>query len=391
MNILFLNHNVKGIGTYIRCFHFAKHLSRFGHNVAILTSAPNYILFKRKVIVDGVEVIYMPDFLPRRYRNGGLGLIDTFLRCIFILKRNFDIVENYDHRPAVLYPALVSKYFRKIPLVSEWTDLHGTGGSLSNRPKKVQKLIRPYEDFTEKKSKKLPERLIVISRELKKIAIELGIPSKNIQYIPGGSDIDNITSKSKMESRKLFKLPFNKKIIAYTAGTHYDKDLFLKTINKIQKNRQDVLLITTGDILGEDFKNRLYDSRRIIEFGFLGYSKYTALLPAADIFIFPFSDVKMNRSRWPNKVGDYMAAGRPTVSNRTGDLIQLFEKHKIGILALSDYNDFAAKALYLLSEEELCNELGKNARLTAEKYYDWAILAKELEKCFFEVTKYYEK
>ena len=68
MKILFLNHNVKGMGTYIRCFNFAKHLVRFGHSVVlvILTSTPHRILTPKKEFIDGVEVIFMPDIVGKR-------------------------------------------------------------------------------------------------------------------------------------------------------------------------------------------------------------------------------------------------------------------------------------------------------------------------------------
>jgi len=116
MKILFLNHNVKGIGTCIRCFNFAKHMVRFGHSVVLLTSAPQFMIKPKKEMIDGVEVVCMPDIMGKRFRNGGLGPIDTILRCLFLLGREFDIVENFDHRPAVLYPALVGKYLRKMPV-----------------------------------------------------------------------------------------------------------------------------------------------------------------------------------------------------------------------------------------------------------------------------------
>ena len=80
------------------------------------------------------------------------------------------------------------------------------------------------------------------------------------------------------------------KIIAYTAGTHYDRGLFLRTIYNIQKARKDILLDTTGDILGDQ-----------------------------------------------------------------------------------------------LDHADLCSEMGHNARQTAEKYYDWVLLANRLEGCFNDV------
>ena len=85
MNILFLNHNVKGKGTYIRCFNFAKHLVRLGHSVVLLTSAPQYMIKPYKEVIEGVEVICQPDVLGKRFRNGGLGPIDTIIKMFLHL------------------------------------------------------------------------------------------------------------------------------------------------------------------------------------------------------------------------------------------------------------------------------------------------------------------
>ncbi|MDD2388642.1 MAG: glycosyltransferase family 4 protein [Desulfobacterales bacterium] len=385
MNILFLNHNIKGVGTYIRCFNFAKHLVRFGHSVVILTSAPSYILTPKREMHEGVEVVCMPDVFGRRLRNGGLGIIDTALRCLYIQRRHFDIVENFDHRPAVLYPALMSRYLQKTHLVSEWTDLHGTGGSLENRPECLQKLIRPYEDFTEKTSKKIAKKLIVISRGLRNMALKLGVPESRIVRIPGGADVENILPGSRIEIRKRLGLPVDKKIIAYTAGTHYDIELLIKTVNIIQKKRKDVVLVTTGASLVKKYRRKLFDTERIIELGFLPYDRYTDFLPSADVFIFPYVNSTLNIGRWPNKIGDYMAAGRPVVSNPTGDITELFEKHEIGLLASEDPNDFADKTLTLLDDSQLNARMGLNARKIAEQQYDWKILSGRLEDCFREI------
>ena len=387
MRILFLNHNVKGVGTYIRCFNFAKHLVRFGHSVVILTSTPDFNLRPKNEIIDGVEVICQPDIFGKRIRNGGLGPIDTILRCLFLLRRRFDIVESFDHRPAVLYPALVSKYFIGTPLVSEWTDLHGSGGSLNNRPKALQHLIRPYENFTERKSKKIAEKLIVISHWLREEAIRLGVPEERIIRIPGGADIDKIIPKPKQEVRLKLGLPLDKRIVAYTAGTHYDTDLFINTVQHIQKASENVLLITTGASLRKKSVRLLPDPERVIQFGFLPYEKYTTLLPAVDVFLFPFANTIANKGRWPNKIGDYMAAGRPTVSNRTGDIVELFEQHNIGLLAADNPKDLAEKTLNILDNDQLARKMGEDARIAAEHHYDWRLLTKKLETCLIEVAE----
>ena len=157
--------------------------------------------------------------------------------------------------------------------------------------------MAPYENFTEKRSKKIADKLIVISRLLKKKAIELGVHESNITYIPGGADIDKIFPRPKEEVRKNLGLPLDKKIIIYSAGTHYDSNLFLRAVYNIQKIMRDVVLVTTGKAFGDKLIGKVYDINRVVEYGFIPYDEYTALLPAADLFMFPFAKSELNEGR----------------------------------------------------------------------------------------------
>ena len=84
-----------------------------------------------------------------------------------------------------------------------------------------------------------------------------------------------------------------------------------------------------------------------------------------------------------------MAAGRPTVSSPTGDMVGLFRGHKTGLLATENPLDFAAKTFTLLNNDDLLTAIGRQARHVAEKYYDWKLLAKKLKRCFAEVARPY--
>ena len=96
--------------------------------------------------------------------------------------------------------------------------------------------------------------------------------------------------------------------------------------------------------------------------GFLPYEELPWYLGCADLFVMPFPDKVYNIGRWPSKVNGYMSVGRPTVSNPVGDVEGLFEKHKIGLLAKWDSEDFAQKILFLLEHPDIAGELGRNAR-----------------------------
>lgn len=387
MRIIILNHNIRGIGTYIRCFHFATHLVQFGHTVTLLTSIPSFSLLPRIEEKEGVSIVCMPDIVGKRLRNGGLGPVDTLLRCFYVLGGKADVVMSFDHRPAVLFPSLVWKFLRRKPLVSEWTDLHGTGGSLSNRSGYMQKIIGPYENFTERISKKIADHLVVISSGLKEMALGLDIPESKITWISGGADVKNIQLRPKREVRKQFGLPEDKKIICYSAGTQYDLDLLVKTVNLIQTHREEAIFVTTGAYMEPGFREKIKDKTRIWELGFLPYEKYSTLLSAADVFLFPFTNRQLNIGRWPNKIGDYMAAGRPIVTNPTGDMVGVFKQHAIGLLAQEDPEHFCSQVLRLLDNEDLSSEYGRNARVAAEKHFDWMMLTRHLEACLLEAAR----
>src|SRR4051812_33202433 len=121
MDILFLNHNTLGRGTYVRCFNLARNLVKLGHRVTLLTSPASATLARRDQMLSGVSVITMPEIFPRRVRNGGLGVLETCCRIAHVMHHRYDVVHAFDHRPSVSFPALTAKYLGKQVLISEWT------------------------------------------------------------------------------------------------------------------------------------------------------------------------------------------------------------------------------------------------------------------------------
>ncbi|NKB15907.1 MAG: glycosyltransferase family 4 protein, partial [Sphingomonadales bacterium] len=64
----------------------------------------------------------------------------------------------------------------------------------------------------------------------------------------------------------------------------------------------------------------------ITALGKVPYKELPSVLPAADLFLLPYPNKIVNVGRWPNKIGDYMAVGRPTVANPVGELNELFQR-----------------------------------------------------------------
>ena len=101
-----------------------------------------------------------------------------------------------------------------------------------------------------------------------------------------------------------------------------------------------------------------------------------------DVFALPLGAGVRNAAKWPMKIGDFMAAGRPTVSNPVGEMEELFEREPIGLLAAWDPADFAEKIVYILENHNLREDMGIHARYVAENRLSWGILADRLVRFY---------
>jgi glycosyltransferase involved in cell wall biosynthesis len=99
----------------------------------------------------------------------------------------------------------------------------------------------------------------------------------------------------------------------------------------------------------------------------------------------------MNETRWPNKIGEYMASGRPTVVSDVGDVAEVVEKYGIGLVAKPGADSFAEKMQILFSNEKAAVDMGVRAREVACEKYSWAEMAIRLEAIYFQLIKTDEK
>jgi len=79
----------------------------------------------------------------------------------------------------------------------------------------------------------------------------------------------------------------------------------------------------------------------------------------------------MFRMTYPNKVFDYMAAGKPTLLAIDGAIREVIEKSGGGIfVAPGDDKALAEAVLKLQGSPELREQMGKNARCYISQYFD---------------------
>jgi glycosyltransferase involved in cell wall biosynthesis len=128
-------------------------------------------------------------------------------------------------------------------------------------------------------------------------------------------------------------------------------------------------------------------SAAILNRGIVPYAQLPEVFGCADVLLLPFTRKQANIGRWPNKVGDYMALGRPIVTSPVGEMEQLFQTESLGRLAADDPKAFAEAAWSLAADPAACERLGRSARAAAEERYSWEFFADKLNAFYQRVLE----
>jgi len=371
-------------------YAMAKHLVDRGHEVTLVVTADRRRLGIVEGDWDGVWTVETPDLFWGRLRSGW-DPWNTLNRVFYLRgdKRHYDLIHCGSTRPAVIYPALSYRNHHHVPMITDWIDWWGRGGIIDEfRPRWYRALFGRIETHYEEVFRTRAEGVTVISTALAKRAAGLGVEEARICHLPGGSWTELFTVPDTAACRRRVGLDMTGTIIGYSSlDTHFDLALMIEALAQIIRQYPHVQLLITGNAPQEisELAEAHGVGENLILTGFLPYEALPWYLGCADLFVLPFPDKIHNVGRWPSKINCYMSVGRPTVSNPVGDIKPLFEKHKIGLLAEWDPEDFAEKITFLLEHPDIAHEFGQNARRASVTEYDWRVLISRLEGFYYKV------
>lgn len=389
-----INHHRRSkVNCVNRSLAMARYLVQRGHHVTLLTTAD-----QRKVGIvesheDGVHIVEIPDLLWGQLRSGW-DLWSAFNRLSYLWRSNdkFDLIHLFESRPAVIHPVQVFQSKRRLPLIIDWVDWIGRGGIMDvRRPKWYRLLFGRVETFYEEHFRKHANGLTVICSALRERAISMGVPSDAILKIPIGADLDVYPAVlDKLACRSAVGIAEDAKILAFAGvDADFDLPLILNAVTQVVHQYPKIRLMLLGKSNPAVLKlaNEYGIEGKIIAPGYVPFDLFPMYLGCADFFLLPFPNTIYNIGRWPSKVCDYMASGRPIVSNPTGDIKTLFEQYEVGLLADENADDIAAKILYLFDHPQVAESLGQNARHVAETHYAWPNLIQGLESFYSHVLE----
>jgi len=381
VKILFLNHNIIGRGTYWRCSSLARALVRAGHEVTLITTGDRVSLSARREKREGIDLWITPRLRAPGIHDGGWGLDDIAYRLGWVAGRRFDVIHAFGHRPNVALPWLLRRVWRRgARLFADWDDWWTRGGIITSR-RRLKLLDTLEATLLEERIPRMAEGLTVASTCLRQRALDLGIPAERMVLLPQGANLEAIQPEDKRAARALLGLLPDGPVINFVGFAVWDVQVLLEAFSRVREKFPGALL----QIIGTDKDGELPrlvaaspDQRATVQRGQVPAEQLTHYLAAADVQALPMLDRLDNRARWPIKIGDYLASGRPVVMQNVGDGAKVIAENDLGVVTGQSAEEFAKGIIELLSDPQRAGQIGRRARQYAERHMRWEDRAKVL-------------
>jgi len=298
-------------------------------------------------------------------------LVKLFL---YFKKEKFKIVHVHNPKPSLL--GQLAARMAGVPIVIN--TIHGLyfhGNSLFLKRKffiLIEKISALCSDVIFSQNKEDIETLI---RE------KIAKPEK-IKYLGNGIDVDKFDARrfSKEfidEKKKDLNIPAGFNVVGIVARLVKEKgylDLFEAFRNILKIFPKTILLVVGPE---EPEKKDAVSPEVVRSYGieknviFLGErSDIDEILPIVDIFVLP-----SHREGFPRSILEAMAEKRPVVATDIRGCREEIENNKNGILIpIKNPKKLAEAIIYLFNNHDQTKEMGENARVKVEKYFNESIV-----------------
>ena len=203
-----------------------------------------------------------------------------------------------------------------------------------------------------------------------------------VELVPNGADPDMFTPNADGQAF-LAQHQLDNKFIAMYAGAHglsNDLGVLLQAASQLI-DRPDIQLVFVGD--GKE-KPALVAQANRLQLKNVSFipsqpkSQMADVLAAADVCIAILKPIELYRTTYPNKVFDYMAAGRAVILAIGGVICDVINQENAGLaVSPGDPTELAAAIRRLADDKDLTKALGAAGRIAVEKRYNRMITSKQ--------------
>ncbi len=348
---------------------------------------------------------YLPDFknylcIPHRYIPvmhrcfPYTGFIDSKNILTEIIRLNRQMHFDVIHERYGLYSyggAIASKLIKK-PLLLE------VNAPLIDEKQLFTKPLQSYQRLSATVSTRvcftLSSKIITVSRVLKEILMNTWhIDGDKISVIPNAFDASLFARKWNTGETKKMLGVLHAFVITFvgTFQPWYGIENIVDAFCSIRKEIPHARLLLVGDgSFKEDLKKRVEQLGIDTSVTFTGYIKHDLIpeiLAATDVSVAPFRTLPMQFYNSPIKIFEYMAAGKAIVASKIGQIGEILEHGKTGLLVTpGNVQELASAIIRLYKEPNLMRRLGGNAKTEVQKY-TWDIYADTLIEIYNKLIK----
>jgi glycosyltransferase involved in cell wall biosynthesis len=371
---------------HTRHFEMAQFLRGRGHELVIVASDLNYQTGqrtgKRKGIystqmIDGVHVFwtYIYPSLHHSYSRRMISFISFTFSSIWaaLLVKDVDLVMGTTPQIFQAISAWIVAVIKRKPYLLEVRDLwpeFAVDMKVLTDPRLIA-LARWLEKFLYARA----THILVNSPAYKTYIVERGIPEKKITFIPYGTDVDMFNPNVDGSIiRKELSLE-QKFTVVYAGALGQANDIYtiLRAADRL-RNEPNICFVLFGD--GKERVHLEGEWRRlkldnVIFAGVYPKKDMPSVLASSDVCLAILQNIKMFRTTYPNKVFDYMAAGRATVLVIDGVIREVIETSHGGVFVKpGDDAALASTILELSKDPQRVRQMGANAREYLVKHLD---------------------
>ncbi len=363
MRILYLHQffALRHFPTGTRSYEHARRLVEKGHDVTMITSsaglgdewAPGRGWATHDIDGIHLEVVWVP------YANAmsATARVRAFVRFALLSIRHVtrfraDVVYASSTPLSIVFPALVAKWWHRVPLVFEvrdlWPDLPIAVGSLRNP------LARAAARLLERIAYRESTHVVVLSPDMRAALERRGVPAAKITEIPNSCDVDlfDVPADSGADIRQTLGLRPGQPLIVYagTFGRINGVAYLVRIAAAARRIAPEMAFLLVGR--GAEAAYVTSEAERLGVLGAnlwiwppLPKSDMPRLMAAATVATSVFVPLEAMWANSANKFFDGLAAGRPVAINYGGWQADLLARSGAGIVLPADAADAAAADL----------------------------------------------
>ncbi len=380
-----------------RHYEIAHHLAEHGHQVTIITSPVSYLTGKaktkripwvtREVPEPGIVILrtYVYPGLHKSFFHRLINFFSFMFSSFWVGLGVKNVEAVWGTSPPIFqgWTAWLLARLKRVPFVFEirdlWPEFAIAIGVLKN--KTIIRMSYWLESFLYRHA----DKIVVNSPGFIPFVQQQG--GKDIELIPNGVEPDMFDPQANGKAFRTTHGLADDFVVLY-AGAHgisNDLDVLLAAAEQTLPEKE-IKYVFVGDGKEKPRLQQLAAEHHLVNVLFLpavAKNEMAEIVAAADICVAILKPLELYKTTYPNKVFDYLAAGRPIVLAIDGVIREVVEAAGAGkFVSPGNSNEMAKVIVELYKDRATTRQMGLNGRKYVCKHFDRSQMAAQFESLF---------